>query len=60
MAGVLNSVYVALVFVMAVGGVFGVYLVTRDAASEGETRLGLGVATVVTLFVVGAVWPLVT
>lgn len=60
MAGVLNSVYVALVFVMAVGGVFGVFLATRDATSDREVRLGLAVAIVVALFVVGAAWPLIT
>jgi hypothetical protein len=60
MAGVLNLIYVALVFVIAVGGVFGVFLTTRDATSDQDARLGLAVAIVVALFVVGAAWPLIT
>lgn len=60
MAGVLDLLYVALVFVVAVGGVFGVFLATRDATSDREGRLGLAVAVVVALFIVGAAWPLVT
>lgn len=60
MAGVLNLIYVALVFVIAVGGVFGVFLATRDATSDQDARLGLAVALVVALFVVGAAWPLIT
>ncbi|WP_336036909.1 hypothetical protein [Halobacterium yunchengense] len=59
MAGVLDLVYVALVFLMAVGGVFGVALLTRDVTTEGETRFGLAIAVVVSLFVVGAALPLV-
>jgi succinate dehydrogenase hydrophobic anchor subunit len=60
MAGALNSVYVALVFVMAIGGVFGVYAVTQDVTTDSESRLGLAIAAIVTLFVIGAVIPLLT
>lgn len=59
MAGVLDLVYVALVFLVAAGGVFGVYFVTRDTVADGETRMGFVIAAVVTLFVIGVVWPLV-
>lgn len=59
MAGVLDLVYVALVFLVAAGGVFGVYFVTRDTAADEETRMGFVIAAVVTLFVIGVVWPLV-
>lgn len=60
MAGALNSVYVALVFVMAVGGVFGVYAVTQDVVTDGESKIGLAIAAIVALFLIGAMWPLVT
>lgn len=60
MAGVLDLVYVLLVMVVAVGGVFGVWWVGRDVDEGIDPTSDLLRAIAVSAFLVLLAWPLIS
>lgn len=60
MAGALDLVYVALVSLVAIGGVFGVWWVGRDVEDGIDPTSDLLRGFAVAVFVLLLAWPLVT